>query len=59
MSGLTRSTVLEGLGFLLCSAAPTAPGAADLASGRGLDARDGSGACDRHYQVHAGPAAAA
>jgi hypothetical protein len=35
MRGLTRSTALEGLGFLLCSAALTAPGAAVFAFSRG------------------------
>jgi hypothetical protein len=44
---------------LLCSAAPTAPGAAVFAYSRGLDARDSSGACARHYQALAELVAAA
>ena len=59
MSGMTRSTAPGGPGFLLRSAAPTAPGAAVFASGRGLDAQDSSGVCERQHRAHAGPAAAA
>jgi hypothetical protein len=58
ISGMTGSTTPEGPGFLLCSAAPTAPGAAFSVSGRGLEALYSSKAWARRW-AHAGPAAAA
>jgi hypothetical protein len=59
MSGMTRSTAQEGGGFLLCSAADTVPSEAAFAFGRGLDAKDRSGACERQHRADAGLTAAA
>ena len=55
MSSTTRGTAPEGGGFLLCSAADTVPIEAAFAFGRGLDAQDSSGACERQHRAYAGP----
>ena len=54
MSGMARSTAPGGPGFLLRSAALTAPGEAVFAFGRGLDAQDSSGACERQHRAMPG-----
>jgi hypothetical protein len=59
MNGMTRSSAPGGSGFLLRSAAPTAPGEAVFALGRVRDAQDSSGACERQHRAHAGPAVTA
>jgi hypothetical protein len=59
MSSTTRTTAPRGPSFFLHSAAPTAPAAAVLVSGRGLDGWDSSGACDRQHQALAELVAAA
>jgi hypothetical protein len=58
MSGMTGSTPPGGPGFLLRSAAPTAPAKAVFVLGRGLDAQDRSGACARQLRAPARPAVA-
>jgi hypothetical protein len=59
MSGVTRSIAPEDGGFLLCSAAPTAPSEGVLAFGRGLDAQESLGACEPQHRAHSRRAAAA
>ena len=59
MNGMTRSTAPGGSGFLLRSAALTAPGEAVYALGRARDAQDSSGACERQHRALLGPAVGA